>query len=167
MARTPAQRGRIGNWLVESRLARGYDSQAKACEAIRRLTGWALNRSQYASWESGDAVPNEDNLARLEAFYGPAPEVPVARAAADAAILLRIAEAQERTALALEAVSERLARLDGTVAGGMIGLGDALGLLAHALGATLPESAPGPAARSAQDDPGAGHSSNQTGRGRP
>src|SRR5688572_13436106 len=73
VARTPAQRGKVGNWLVESRLARGWDTQEKARAEIARLTGWTIPQSVYAEWESGRRLPSEANLDRLRGFYGDAP----------------------------------------------------------------------------------------------
>lgn len=73
MARTPAQRGKIGNWLVESRLARGWDTQDRARAEIERLTGWRVPQSVYAEWESGRRVPSDANLERLQGFYGDGP----------------------------------------------------------------------------------------------
>jgi transcriptional regulator with XRE-family HTH domain len=70
VARTPAQRGRIGTWLVQARLARGYETQAVARREIERLAGWRIPQSQYAEWESGRRVPSEAALERLEGFYG-------------------------------------------------------------------------------------------------
>lgn len=70
MARTPAQRGRTGTWLVQARLTRGYETQRVARQEIERLTGWRIPQSQYAEWESGRRVPSEAALERLEAFYG-------------------------------------------------------------------------------------------------
>ena len=74
VARTPAQRGKVGNWLVESRLARGWDTQEKARAEVARLTGWTIPQSVYAEWESGRRLPSEANLDRLRSFYGDAPE---------------------------------------------------------------------------------------------
>jgi hypothetical protein len=73
VARTPAQRGKVGNWLLESRLARGWDTQEKARAEIARLTGWTIPQSVYAEWESGRRLPSDTNLERLQGFYGDAP----------------------------------------------------------------------------------------------
>ena len=73
MARTPAQRGRIGNWLVESRLSRGWETQERARAEIARLGGWKIPQSVYAEWESGRRLPSDANLERLQAFYGTQP----------------------------------------------------------------------------------------------
>lgn len=70
MARTPAQRGPIGNWLVESRIARAWDTQERARAEIERLTGWRIPQSVYAEWESGRRVPSDGNLTKLREFYG-------------------------------------------------------------------------------------------------
>lgn len=80
MARTPAQRGRIGNWLVESRLARSWATQDKARAEIERLTGWRIPQSVYAEWESGRRLPADGNLARLQEFYGDTPQTGAAAA---------------------------------------------------------------------------------------
>lgn len=73
VARTPAQRGRIGNWLVESRLARGWETQEKARAEIARLGNWKIPQSVYAEWESGRRLPSDANLERLQGFYGTEP----------------------------------------------------------------------------------------------
>lgn len=102
VARTPAQRGAVGNWLVDSRLARGYVSQNQARREIERLTGWRIAQSVYAEWESGRRVPEGDNYSRLQDFYGPMPEAPIGQADAVAAAIQRQAEAINRLAAALE-----------------------------------------------------------------
>ena len=76
MARTPAQRGRIGAWLLQARLTRGYETQSDARREIERLTGWRIPQSQYAEWESGRRVPSEAALERLQGFYGALTETP-------------------------------------------------------------------------------------------
>ena len=104
MARTPAQRGKVGNWLVESRLARGWDTQEKARAEVARLTGWTIPQSVYAEWESGRRLPSEANLDKLRSFYGDAPE---ATETPDSLI----AALQEQTAAITALVDEmRLAR---------------------------------------------------------
>jgi len=78
MGRTPAQRGTVGQWLLESRLARGYRTQERARSEIERLTGWKIPVSVYSEWESGSRVPSEDNQARLTEFFGALPAAPAA-----------------------------------------------------------------------------------------
>lgn len=91
MARTPAQRGKIGNWLLERRMARSWPTQERARDEIERLTGWRIPQSVYAEWESGRRVPSEANLARLEEFYGaPATSGPQAAESAQVAELLTL-----------------------------------------------------------------------------
>lgn len=136
MAKTPAQRGRIGNWLRESRLARGYSSASEAREQIEKLTGWRVPQSVYAEWESGRRVPSEENLGRLRAFFGNEPEAP--RATSDTAEIVAAlwaqADAIKRLADVLEAQSKELGE-------GMMSLGAALGVVLHALGG-LPAQMP-------------------------
>lgn len=116
VARTPAQRGRIGNWLVESRLARGWDTQEKARAEIARLTGWDVAQSVYAEWESGRRIPSDANLARLEEFYGKQETGPAQGEAG-------LAEAMDRQTAVLSALlswlqgqDERLAAIEAAVA---------------------------------------------------
>ena len=47
--KSPRQRGNLGNWLREARLARGYTSVVKAREALARLTGHDINYSMVAA----------------------------------------------------------------------------------------------------------------------
>jgi hypothetical protein len=118
VARTPAQRGRIGNWLVESRLSRGWDTQEKARSEIERLTGWRIPQSVYAEWESGRRVPSDANLARLTEFYGggESPVMPDQQQALIAALRAQT-----------EAINALVARLD-SLAGEAVreGVADAL-----------------------------------------
>ena len=72
--RTPAQRGRIGNWLRDERLARGWSQ--KVARNNLSAAGVPVAESVYAEWESGTRVPNDRNLARLEEFFGPVTENP-------------------------------------------------------------------------------------------
>lgn len=108
MARTPAQRGKIGNWLVERRMARGWATQEQARAEVERLTGWRIPQSVYAEWESGRRVPSEANLARLEEFYGGEP----AELAGDgmAALLSRLVAAQEDQARAIREQTQAIAQ---------------------------------------------------------
>lgn len=116
MARTPAQRGATGNWLVLSRVARGWDTQERARAEIERLAGWRIPQSVYAEWESGRRIPSDANLARLREFYGPTtdlerPESPDALAAAIRGLTdeLRAWRAEDRARLDdLEAAVGRL-----------------------------------------------------------
>ena len=73
MAKTPKERGRIGAWLVDQRMARGWSTAAKARAELERLGGIRVAPSVYAEWESGSRLPSEANLARLETFYGSSP----------------------------------------------------------------------------------------------
>lgn len=70
VARTPGQRGAVGNWLVTRRLARGWTTQDQARQEILRLTGWRIPKSVYAEWESGRRIPSDPNRDRLVEFYG-------------------------------------------------------------------------------------------------
>lgn len=105
VSRTPAQRGDIGNHLRESRLARGYTSQAMARREIERLTGWRIAQSVYAEWESGRRVPEGENLDRLIAFYGPIPDGYGPAWSADA-----VANAIDRQTNAINRLSDLLER---------------------------------------------------------
>lgn len=96
VARTPAQRGTIGNWLLESRLSRGYTSQAKARAEIERLTGWRIAQSVYAEWESGRRVPEGDNFRRLQEFFGPVPSASNSGGQDQAALILAISSLVEQ-----------------------------------------------------------------------
>ena len=116
MARTPGQRGRIGNWLVESRLARGWETQEKARSEVQRLTGWKIPASVYAEWESGRRIPSDANLARLEEFYGSGPGQKVAATSDDpvaAAIREQTEAIKEQTRTLLEALRSRDSTLEG------------------------------------------------------
>lgn len=106
MARTPAQRGRIGAWLVSARLARSYETQAEARREIERLTGWRIPQSQYAEWESGRRVPSESALERLQAFYG-APEPLEATQTPDALLSAVVAALDRQTAAIVAAIGAR------------------------------------------------------------
>jgi transcriptional regulator with XRE-family HTH domain len=72
--RTPAQRGRYGQWLVAARQAKGYETATKALQAMA-AAGIAIGKSTYAEYESGSKAPSKNHLPLLEAFWGPAPEV--------------------------------------------------------------------------------------------
>jgi transcriptional regulator with XRE-family HTH domain len=161
VARTPAQRGDIGNWLRESRLARGYTSQAAARREIERLTGWRIAQSVYAEWESGRRVPEGNNRTRLEEFYGPLPDpsVPVGDQAAVAAAI------REQTDVIRELVSA-IGRLDHSVSGGLIGLGEVLGPVLFALGGKLPQTEPEPAGPHDPDERSAALPNNPKGSAR-
>lgn len=120
MARTPGQRGPIGNWLVESRLARGWETQERARAEVQRLTGWRVPQSMYAEWESGRRIPSDANLTRLQEFYGTgpgqtktaAPDDPVAAAIRDlTAQMARIETRLESVTGALDGWADGLALL--------------------------------------------------------
>jgi len=85
--RTPAQRGPIGNWLRDERLARGWTS-AGAARANLERAGIRVAPSVYAEWESGTRIPSEAQLAKLQEFYGsePGQSTPVDQSAIVAAI---------------------------------------------------------------------------------
>lgn len=109
VARSPAQRGKVGNWLVESRMARGWDTQSEAREQIARLANWKIPQSVYAEWESGRRLPSEANLDRLRSFYGDAPgttETP------DALVTALMAQAAAIRALAETIAQERAERIE-------------------------------------------------------
>lgn len=158
MARTPSQRGRIGAWLVQARLARGYATQVEARREIERLAGWRIPQSQYAEWESGRRVPSDAALERLQGFYG-VPETPEALPTGDLATL--VAEMREQNRLMASVVSElreyRLLTADALrgqattqkgIEDGILALADAIGS-AIPLGVGRPKRTPdGPAGRS-------------------
>lgn len=129
MARTPAQRGRTGTWLVQARLARGYDTQAVARREIERLTGWRIPQSQYAEWESGRRVPSDAALERLQAFYGTPDEQAVIGTDASS-----IVAAIDRLTEAVRAQGQQ--QVDG-----MTALAEVLGVVLSRLGG-LPERTP-------------------------
>jgi transcriptional regulator with XRE-family HTH domain len=70
--RTPAQRGPIGNWLRDERIARGWTNAATARANLDRA-GIRVAPSVYAEWESGTRLPSERHLEQLRAFYGSEP----------------------------------------------------------------------------------------------
>lgn len=135
MARTPAQRGVTGNWLVERRLARGFDSQRKARAEIKRLTGWNIAQSVYAEWESGRRTPDDDNLARLREFWGSYPEAGTTATDSGAIVaaiqeqtraiekmtgflsllLERASDDRSRTAIVRQEIAEALGRIEQTL----------------------------------------------------
>jgi transcriptional regulator with XRE-family HTH domain len=96
--RTPAQRGPIGNWLRDERIARGWTSASVARRHLAR-SGIRVAESVYAEWESGTRIPSERQQEALEGFYGSKPAA--GGVLADTALLVqltRIAEALERLA---------------------------------------------------------------------
>lgn len=121
MARTPAQRGRTGNWLVERRLARGWATQASARGEIERLTGWRIPQSVYAEWESGRRVPSDANLDRLREFYGDdeRPATAAGDSASIVAALDRLTAAVEAHGLRMGEGFEAIGGLLGTVLGSL------------------------------------------------
>jgi hypothetical protein len=119
VARTPAQRGKVGNWLVEARLARGWDTQERARAEIGRLIGWQIPQSVYAEWESGRRVPSEANLERLQGFYGTRPTSASSEDSAVAAaidrqteVLRELIELLRSDREASQAVRERVAAIE-------------------------------------------------------
>ena len=131
MARTPAQRGETGNWLVESRMARGWTTQKQARAEIERLTRWRIPQSVYAEWESGRRMPSDANLEKLRGFYG-TPAASGATGGRDDTSAI-IAAIDRLTAAVGEQTRQQLS--------GMAGLGDALGMVLARLGG-LPERTP-------------------------
>jgi transcriptional regulator with XRE-family HTH domain len=71
--RTPAQRGRYGQWLVAAREKRGFSTAAKALAALT-AAGIHIGRSAYAEYESGTKTPSRNHLPLLEEFWGPVGE---------------------------------------------------------------------------------------------
>lgn len=174
MAKTPAQRGSFGSWLKAAREGQ-YATQKQALAAYRRLAGLVISESEYAQWESGSRTPKEDNPKKLALlkFYGSSPEevqapqppAPGDQSAVVAAIDRQTAAIERQSALLeqlVAAVGGGMARLDQTVAGGVLGLADSLGLLAAALGATPPGSDTAPAGPRGQRDPESERSSSRT-----
>lgn len=151
--KTPGQKGAVGAWLTQTRKARGYKSGATARAEIERLTGWRISPSVYGEWESGSRVPSDENLARLEDFFGPMPR-DVFEAPGDGGAVARLAVAQERTAAILDrqtdAIERQVAVLEQLVqavreasaesSGSMAGLADSLGYMAGQLGLGLGQS---------------------------
>jgi HAMP domain-containing protein len=127
------QRGAVGAWLREARLARGYTNARHACAAMARLTGHTIHYSAWAAYESGGREIGELHKSWLEEFFGPMPEPTQDSAGALASALrelvteVRLARiAQETSARALSEMLGVLAGLQ--VPGGMptgIGLPDA------------------------------------------
>lgn len=70
--RTPAQRGPVGNWLRDERLARQWRSAAVARRNLERA-GIKVAPSVYAEWEAGTRIPSERQLNALVAYYGTQP----------------------------------------------------------------------------------------------
>lgn len=142
VAKTPAQRGRIGNWLRESRLQRGYSSAAEAREAIERLTGWRIQPSVFAEWESGRRLPSDENLEKLRSFFGDEPDAP--RAVGDVAEIVAAIDRQT------EAIRELVRELSATRASQDArdtAVQEALADLANSLAARDTQSVDDPASR--------------------
>ena len=74
--KTPEERGTIGQWLRDARLARKW-TQARAREEIARQTGVVVNPTSYGLWESGAREPSPENLELLERVFGAAPRPPM------------------------------------------------------------------------------------------
>jgi len=148
VARTPGQRGKIGSWLVDSRLERGWTSQARAREEIERLTGWQVPQSVYAEWESGRRIPSDANLERLEQFYGPIPgqqEKPASEGGLVAAV-------RDQTAVLSEVLTElRRERAQRDLALGRLAW--MMGMIANAAGVQLPASLEETPAETEPEDP--------------
>lgn len=106
--RTPAQRGRIGNWLRDERLARGWSQ--KLARRNLAAAGIPVAESVLAEWESGTRVPNEANLARLEEFFGPVTESPAdATPAGLSPLLERLDQLIEQNAILIRMLVDRAA----------------------------------------------------------
>jgi len=116
VAKTPGERGRIGTWLREQRLERGWRTADVARAQLERLGGIRLAESVYAEYESGRRIPSEEMLGRLASFYGSRPDEgrdPGDVAAAidrQTAMLERIAVGLEHQGRALNALVAVLAR---------------------------------------------------------
>lgn len=123
--RRDEQRGRVGRWLRAQRLERGYGTQAAAVKALGTW-GWPVAASVYAEWESGGRVPSDENLARLQEFFGGS----VAQSHQDADIAALIAINHELVT-AVSALVARLDRLTDEQAGGLRDLAEAIGDLAR------------------------------------
>jgi transcriptional regulator with XRE-family HTH domain len=74
--RTPAQRGPIGNWLRDERIARGWTNAATARANLERA-GIRVAPSVYAEWESGTRLPSERQLDQLWRSAGRTPWPPL------------------------------------------------------------------------------------------
>lgn len=72
--RTPGQRGRVGQWLVDERTARGWTQRQTL--ALLRGAGINVADSVYAAYESGTRVPQAGRLIQLEEFFGSQAERP-------------------------------------------------------------------------------------------
>ena len=105
--RTPAQRGRIGNWLRDERLARGWSQ--KVARQNLAAAGVPVAESVYAEWESGTRVPNDVNQGRLEAFFGPVTESPAE--ATPAGLFTELLGLQQQLVMAFETQAEAVMAL--------------------------------------------------------
>jgi len=121
VARTPGERGRIGTWLREQRLERGWATQEIARRELERLGRIRLAQSVYAEYESGRRVPTDATLEKLVAFYGTSPNEerdPADMAAAldrQTVVLERIAAGIELQAQAINALLAALVERDDRV----------------------------------------------------
>lgn len=107
---------RVAAWSKASRERLGL-SQAAVVAAVKARRGVVLGRTQISGWENGKHLPEADNLAALEDIYGPLPGA--ATEPNNTALLLRIAETQERTAqlqrdtaVAIERLAQAMERRD-------------------------------------------------------
>jgi transcriptional regulator with XRE-family HTH domain len=111
--KTPKQRGPFGSWLQAERTRR-YPTQEAARADMRRLAGLHLGASEFAQWEAGSRIPNEDNpkVQRLYEFFGSRP-ADLTTTAADAstyeqehlALLREANRIAERQAVAWETIA--------------------------------------------------------------
>lgn len=96
MAKTAAERGPIGAWLVSERNARGWHSAAVARGALERAQVLRVAPSVYAEWEAGTKRPNAAQMEALTRFYGSEPAKP-SPLDASSGVLVEMLRAQQRT----------------------------------------------------------------------
>lgn len=146
----------VSLWIAAERKRLNW----KAEELGRRLreAGYEVADTTIRTWEAGRR-PSAENIAGLERLFGvqaPAePETGTDQAAVVAAI--------DRQTDVLAQLVSAVSRLDGSVSGGLIGLGKALGPILAALEGTLPRSEPGPDAPHAPLDSGPAEEPSRTG----
>jgi transcriptional regulator with XRE-family HTH domain len=103
-ARTPRQRG-IGQWLIEQRVERGWKTAEIARRELLRLGGIKVDKSTYASSESGKIRPADERLRQFAEFYGSEPTTGDVPAPPDLGALVT---ALNRQAAAMERIVDLL-----------------------------------------------------------
>lgn len=114
--KTPEQRGPIGNWTRERRLAKGMSPEQVVDQLVR--FGVHIKASSYRGVESGARRPGGEALAALEQLWGseaPKPEVVstgdlVAALQAQTAVISELVEALRQMTVERPATDEATVR---------------------------------------------------------